>query len=45
MNHVVVVALQSLTYLASSHLVKYSIVVMMYRALASFPGGLIGPTK
>jgi hypothetical protein len=44
-NHAVVVALQSLTALASSHLVKYFVAVMMYRAHLRFLGGLIGPTK
>jgi hypothetical protein len=40
-----VVSLQSLNALASAHLVKYSVAVMMYLALVCFPGGLIGPTK
>jgi hypothetical protein len=45
MNCADVVALQSLTALASSHLVKYSVAVMMYQAHVHFPSGLIGPTK
>ena len=45
MNRLVVVALQSLTALASIHMVKYSVVVMMYLAPMRFLGGLIGPTK
>jgi hypothetical protein len=45
MNHAIVVALQSLTALSSSHLVKYSVAVMMYRASVCLPNGLIGPTK
>jgi hypothetical protein len=40
-----VVALQSLTALASTHLVKYYVIVIMYLALVHFPGGFIGPTK
>jgi len=42
---VVVSALQSFTSAASAHLVRYSIMVMMYLALVIFVGGLIGPTK
>jgi hypothetical protein len=45
MNHAAVVALQSLFSLASAHLVKYFVAVMMYLALVRFPGGFIGPTK
>jgi hypothetical protein len=45
MNHAVVVALHSLTALASAHLVKYFVAVMMYPAPVRLPGGLIGPTK
>jgi hypothetical protein len=45
MNHAVVVSLQSLTSLSSTHLVKYFVIVMMYLMLVRFPGGLIGPTK
>jgi hypothetical protein len=45
MNCVVVAALQSLTALASSHLVKYFVIVMMYQVPLCFPSGLIGPTK
>jgi len=44
MNCTVVVALQSLTSLASSHPVKYYVVVMMYLAHVCLPSGLIGPT-
>jgi hypothetical protein len=40
-----VVALQSLTTLASAHLVKYSVTVIIYLAHVRFPGGFIGPTK
>jgi hypothetical protein len=45
MKHTTVVALQSLTSLASSHLVKYYVTVMMYLDLVHFPGGFIGPTN
>jgi hypothetical protein len=45
MKHTVVVALQSLTARASAHLVKYSIVVIMYLFHVCFLGGFIGPTK
>jgi hypothetical protein len=45
MNHVVVVSLQSLSALSSSHLVKYFVTVMMYLSLVCFPSELIGPTK
>jgi hypothetical protein len=45
MKHAIVVALQSLIAQASAHLVKYSIVVIMYLAPMCFPGGFIGPTK
>jgi hypothetical protein len=41
----VVVALQSFTALASAHLVKYYVAVMIYLAPVCFPGGFIGPTK
>jgi hypothetical protein len=44
-NRVVVVALHSLTALASAHMVKYYVAVMMYLDLVCFPGGLIGPMK
>ena len=37
--------LQSFTGVASTHIVKYSIGVMMYLAPILFVGGLIGPTK
>jgi hypothetical protein len=40
-----VVSLQSLTALASAHLVKYYVTIIMYLALVHFPGGFIGPTK
>jgi hypothetical protein len=45
MNYTAVAALKSLTSLASSHLVKYYVVVIMYLAPVHLPGGLIGPTK
>ena len=45
MKHATVVALQSLTTLASAHLVKYFFVVIMYLAPVRFPGGFIGSTK
>jgi hypothetical protein len=45
MNHAAIVALQSLNALTSSHMVKYSVAVMMYRALVRLLGGLIGSTK
>jgi hypothetical protein len=41
----VVVALQSLTAIASAHLVKYFVTEMMYLAHVRFPSGFIGPTK
>ena len=44
-NHAVVVALQSLTTLASAHMVKYFVTVIMYLDPVRFLGGLIGPTK
>jgi hypothetical protein len=40
-----VVSLQSLTVLASIHIVKYYVVVIMYLSPVRFPGGFIGPTK
>jgi hypothetical protein len=40
-----VVALQSLTVLASTHLVKYYVTVIIYLDPVHFPGGFIGPTK
>jgi len=40
-----VTMLQSLTVLASAHLVKYSIAVIMYLAPDLLAVGLIGPTK
>jgi hypothetical protein len=45
MKRAVVVAPQSLTTLASTHLVKYYVAVMMYLAPMRFPGGFIGPMK
>jgi hypothetical protein len=45
MKHAAVVALQSLISLASAHLVKYYVAVIMYLSRVCFPGGLIGPTK
>jgi hypothetical protein len=45
MKRTTVVALHSLTSLASSHLVKYLVAVMMYLAPVHFPSGFIGPTK
>jgi hypothetical protein len=45
MNHAVVVSLQSLNALASTHVFKYSVAVMMYLVPMIFPSGLIGPTK
>jgi hypothetical protein len=45
MKHAAVVSLQSLTALASAHLVKYSIAIIMYLDPIRFPGGFIGPTK
>jgi hypothetical protein len=44
-NCVVVVALQSLTTLASAPMVKYSVTIMIYLSPMRFPGGLIGPMK
>ena len=45
MNYTVVATSQFLTALASTHLVRYSVPVMMYLAPVRFPGGLIGPMK
>jgi hypothetical protein len=45
MKRTTVVALNSLTALASANLVKYCVVVIMYLALVRFPGGFIGPIK
>jgi hypothetical protein len=45
MNCAAVVAPQSLTSLASAHLVKYYVAVIMYRDPVCLPSGLIGPTK
>jgi hypothetical protein len=41
----VVSALQSFIGVASTHLVKYYVTVIMYLAPVIFVGGLIGPTK
>jgi hypothetical protein len=41
----VVLALQYLTGATSAHLVRYSIMVIMYLAPILLTGGLIGPTK
>ena len=45
MKHGAVVALQSLTALASAHLVKYYVAAKMYLAPMHFPSGFIGPTR
>ena len=45
MNCASVAASQFLTALASTHLVRYYVPVMMYLAPVRFPGGLIGPMK
>jgi hypothetical protein len=45
MNRAAVAALQSLTSLSSSHLVKYFVALMIYQAHLCFLGGLIGPKK
>jgi hypothetical protein len=37
--------LQSLTSLASAHIVRYYFAVIIYLAPMCFPGGFIGPTK
>jgi hypothetical protein len=44
-NHAVVSMLQSLIGSALAHLVKYSIVIMIYLAPNRLVGGLIDPTK
>src|SRR5713226_10062966 len=44
-NCTAVAASQFLTALASAHLVRYSVPVIIYLAPVRFPGGLIGPTK
>ena len=44
-NHAAVVALQSLTALALSHMVKYFVEVMMYLTPVHFPGGFMVPMK
>jgi hypothetical protein len=44
-HHAAIVALQYLTALASTHLVKYYVTVMMYLAPVHFPDGFMGPTK
>jgi hypothetical protein len=45
MNCAVVAALQSLTSLSSTHLVKHYVTVIIYLAPMHLPGGLIGPTN
>jgi hypothetical protein len=45
MKYAVVVSLQPLIGLSSTHLVKYFVAVMMYLAPVRFRGGFIGPTK
>ena len=45
MNCAAVAASQFLNALASAHLVRYFVPMMMYLAPVHFPGGLIGPTK
>jgi hypothetical protein len=42
---IAVFALQSFTIVASTHLVKYYVVVMIYLSPDLLGGGLIGPTK
>jgi hypothetical protein len=44
-NHALVVALCFLTALASAHLVKYLVAVMIYLSPVHFPSGFIGPMK
>src|SRR5713226_8863264 len=44
-NCAAIAASQFLTALASAHLVRYSVPVIIYLAPVRFPGGLIGPTK
>jgi len=44
-NFVVIEHVQSFIGYASTHLVKYLVVVMMYCTLVFFLGGWIGPTK
>jgi hypothetical protein len=44
-KYVIVFALQSLNCVASAHLVKYYVAVMMYFAPDLLVGGLIGPKK
>jgi hypothetical protein len=45
MNRAAVVSLHSLTALASAHLVKQSIAVIMYLVPVRFPGGLCNDPK
>ncbi len=45
MNFTKIPIVQSLTARASIHLVKYSMVVMMYLAPVHFPSGFTGPKK
>jgi hypothetical protein len=42
---VVLSTLQSFTGVASTHIVRYFVTVIMYLAPIIFVGGLIGPTK
>jgi hypothetical protein len=44
MKRIAIVSLHSLTSLTLTHLVKYSVAVIMYLAHVRFPGGFIGPT-
>jgi hypothetical protein len=45
MKYVAISTLQSFTVAASTHLVKYYVVIMIYLAHDILVGGLIGPTK
>jgi hypothetical protein len=44
-NHATIFKMQSMNGVASSHLVKYYVVVIMYLTLDLLVDGLIGPTK
>jgi len=44
-KHVAVYALQSFIGVASSHIVKYSVTVIIYLSHDLLEGGLIGPTN
>jgi hypothetical protein len=44
-KHIAIVELQSLTALALAHLVRYSVVAIIYLAHVRVPGGFICPTK